>query len=115
MCWNADDTRLITAGMDGAVYEWRVRDAKRDNEVIVKSCNYTCVTLHPDGRYVYAVGSDNKLKELSESQITRDWDSTVTLRQLVMSRSGKVLLAGTAQGTVRFDGWMGGGNVLARL
>jgi hypothetical protein len=29
LCWSADDTRLLSSGADGAVYEWRLSDLKR--------------------------------------------------------------------------------------
>jgi WD40 repeat protein len=67
--WSPDDTRLVTAGMDGAVYEWRLRDLKREKENVLKGCAYTCVLATPDSRAIYAVGSDRKLKELEESPV----------------------------------------------
>jgi WD40 repeat protein len=38
--WSADDTRLVSAGMDGAVYEWKLSDLKRDKESVLKGCQY---------------------------------------------------------------------------
>lgn len=66
--WEADDSRLVTAGMDGAVYEWRLTDLKREKEAVLKGCAYSCVVASPDGRTLYATGSDRKLKELEEVQ-----------------------------------------------
>ncbi len=36
VCWSADDGRVVTCGMDGAVYEWSVRDAKRTGDYVLK-------------------------------------------------------------------------------
>ena len=65
--WTQDDTRLVSAGMDGAVYEWQVKETKRMSENVLKSCAYTCAVCAPDARTIYAVGSDHKLKETSDS------------------------------------------------
>ena len=58
--------------MDGAVYEWNVQAAKREKECVLKSCSYTSVSLSPDLRTTFAVGSDRTLKELvlADSQVT---------------------------------------------
>ena len=34
--WSPDDTKLVSGGMDGAVYEWRVKDLKREKENVLK-------------------------------------------------------------------------------
>ncbi len=34
--WSPDDQRLVTAGADGAVYEWRLQDFKREKENVLK-------------------------------------------------------------------------------
>lgn len=36
MAWSTDDSKLISAGMDGAVYEWRLKDLKREKEHVLK-------------------------------------------------------------------------------
>jgi WD40 repeat protein len=64
--WEADDSRLVTAGMDGAVYEWRLSDLRRDKEAVLKGCAYTAVVASPDGKTLVATGSDRKLKELED-------------------------------------------------
>jgi cilia- and flagella-associated protein 57 len=68
--WNVDDRKIITAGMDGAIYDWALKDlsgangsgVKRESESILKSCSYTCAIAMPDGKGIYAVGSDKTLK-----------------------------------------------------
>ena len=67
--WSQDDTKIISCGMDGAVYEWNVYTGKRDGESVLKSCSYTGVAVSPDGRTTYAVGSDKTLKEICDSQV----------------------------------------------
>ena len=69
--WSGDDSRLVSCSMDGSVYEWNVLSAKREKECVLKNCAYTCVSMSPDLKSVYAVGSDRSLKEinLNESQV----------------------------------------------
>uniref|UniRef100_H2ZKC6 Cilia- and flagella-associated protein 57 n=1 Tax=Ciona savignyi TaxID=51511 RepID=H2ZKC6_CIOSA len=102
IAWSADDNKLISTGMDGAVYEWSAAAAKRVNEVVLKSCAYSGVTVSPSGKHTYAVGSDKSIKEITDSQILRTVDSGgVTLTQVVMSHSGRMLFCGTSNGALR--------------
>jgi len=67
--WSLDDIRVISCGMDGAVYEWEVLTGKRVGENVLKQCGYTGVAIMPDGKQLYAVGTDKMLKEMAESQV----------------------------------------------
>lgn len=67
--WSADDSKLVSCGMDGAVYEWEPLTGKRVGESVLKTCNYTSVTLLPDAKSVLAVGTDRTLKEISNSTV----------------------------------------------
>eukprot|EP00898_Chlorokybus_atmophyticus_P003830 jgi/Chlat1/4448/Chrsp29S00328 len=99
-----DDARLVTAGADGAVYEWRLRDCKREREHVLKGCAYAAaLPAPPDGRTLVAVGSDRTLKELDEAaQLIKEHDANgVVLTQLAVSTSGRALFAGTEKGGLR--------------
>ena len=54
--WSPDDAHIVSAGMDGAVYEWRLKDFKREKENVLKGCNYTSVLSTPDCKTLYAAG-----------------------------------------------------------
>lgn len=68
--WTSDDTRIVTCGVDGAVYEWDVLTGLRLAENVLKLCSYTGVALSPDAKTTFAVGSDHTLKEISDSQVS---------------------------------------------
>lgn len=101
ICWTPDDTKLVSCGMDGAVYEWLLKDFKRTSENVLKSCSYTCAVCSPDARSVYAVGSDMKMKEIADSNINKDFHTGTVITQIVLANSGRMLFAGTDVGTVR--------------
>ncbi|KAH9523432.1 Cilia- and flagella-associated protein 57 [Bulinus truncatus] len=99
--WSADDSKLISCGMDGAVYEWDTFSGKRISESVMKSCNYTSVTVTPDGKTTFAVGTDKTLKEIADSHILREVTaSEITLSAVAMSHSGRMLFAGTVKGAL---------------
>ncbi|XP_044157486.1 cilia- and flagella-associated protein 57 [Bufo gargarizans] len=102
VAWSTDDSKLVSCGLDGAVYEWNSLTGKRESECVLKSCNYSCVALSPDSKTIFAVGSDQTLKEISDSQISREAPSfDVTYTAVAISHSGRMVFTGTNTGTVR--------------
>ncbi|XP_072543115.1 cilia- and flagella-associated protein 57 isoform X2 [Salminus brasiliensis] len=102
IAWSADDSRLVSCGMDGAVYEWNALNGKRESESVLKSCSYAGVTLSPDNKTIFAVGSDCTVKEIQDCQILREMPSDdVAFTTIAITRSGRALFTGTAFGTVR--------------
>lgn len=100
--WSTDDSKLVSCGMDGAIYEWNMFTFKREGESVLKSCSYTGISISPDNRTIYAVGSDKSIKEICDGQILRDVPSNgCVLTQVALSRSGRMLFAGTSSGTLR--------------
>ncbi|XP_010370157.1 cilia- and flagella-associated protein 57 isoform X1 [Rhinopithecus roxellana] len=100
--WNADDSKLISGGTDGAVYEWNLSTGKRETECVLKSCSYNCVTVSPDAKIIFAVGSDHTLKEIADSSILREISAfDVTYTTIVISHSGRMMFVGTSVGTIR--------------
>nr|CDS31813.1 WD repeat containing protein 65 [Hymenolepis microstoma] len=102
LLWSSDDSKLISCGMDGAIYEWDPYTGRRISENVMKSCSYTSVTASEDGKMIYAVGSDRKLKEVTDSTIVQSVNSAdMLLTTVALSRNGKMLVCGSQDGHVR--------------
>ncbi|KAI8901791.1 hypothetical protein BC833DRAFT_76653 [Globomyces pollinis-pini] len=107
--WTADDSKIVTGGSEGAIYEWSLKDLsghagqgiRREAESILKSCSYTCACMTGDSKTIYAVGGDKTLKEIIDGQITREMESDAVLTQVLLSHSGKMMFCGTQNGTIR--------------
>ncbi|KAF4521333.1 hypothetical protein B566_EDAN006920, partial [Ephemera danica] len=54
LSWSQDDTRLVTCGADGAVYEWEVATGKRLEELVTKGTFYQGVSTLGRSNYVVA-------------------------------------------------------------
>jgi hypothetical protein len=113
------DTRLVSAGKDGAVYQWNITEGsigdsknkdsgsassgmKREGEYVLKGCSYTHAIANIDGTLVYAVGSDSQIKEIefqgNMTNATNPVSSDVgVMGQLAMPRSGRLLFTGTSK------------------
>lgn len=89
--WSADDTRIISAGKDGAVYEWKMSDFKRGKEHVLKGCQYTCVVQTPDNFTMLATGTDCTVKELEEhasagTQVRQETETGDVLTNIHLTR-----------------------------
>ncbi|XP_034724351.1 cilia- and flagella-associated protein 57 isoform X3 [Etheostoma cragini] len=100
--WSLDDSRLVSCGMDGAVYEWNTQTGKRESESVLKSCSYTDVAFSSDYKTILAVGTDLTLKEIQDCQVLREVPADeVAHTAVAVSHSGRVVFTGTSSGTVR--------------
>ncbi|XP_075995968.1 cilia- and flagella-associated protein 57 [Genypterus blacodes] len=100
--WSPDDSRLVSCGTDGAVYEWNTHTGKREAESVIKSCSYTGVAFSSDSRSSIAVGTDFTLKEIQDCQVMRELPpDDVAHTAVAVSRSGRVVFTGTSSGSIR--------------
>ena len=107
--WSADDAKITSCGVDGAVYEWTPKEFQRQKEHVKKGTEYGCVVGSTDGENAYAVGADavtktNALRVFDDThQLVREMDTGVLLTQLAMPRSSKsgAMFAAASDGSVR--------------
>jgi cilia- and flagella-associated protein 57 len=106
--WTPDDSRIITAGVDGAIYDWSLKDMsgfggqgiKREVESVLKYCAYSSACTSTDSKTIYAVGNDKTLKEIVDGQIIREVPFEIVLTQVLLSHSGKMMFVGTSTGSI---------------
>ncbi|XP_072308119.1 cilia- and flagella-associated protein 57 [Eucyclogobius newberryi] len=100
--WGPDDRRLVSCGMDGAVYEWNTQTGKRESESVLKTCSYTGMSFSSDYKTIIAVGTDHTLKEIQDCQVLREVPADEAAHSAVaVSRTGRVVFTGTTSGAIR--------------
>ncbi|XP_040421974.1 cilia- and flagella-associated protein 57 isoform X1 [Cygnus olor] len=100
--WSADDAKFVSCDTHGAVYEWNLLTGKRETECVLKSCIYSSIALSSDAKIIFAVGSDQTLKEISESSIQHEVPAfDVDYTAVAVSHSGNMVFVGTSLGTIR--------------
>ncbi|KFH01430.1 WD domain, G-beta repeat-containing protein [Toxoplasma gondii VAND] len=100
LCWSPDDSILVSTGMDGAVYEFSIIKGLRLSDWVYKGINFSSAVVYrgdeENFNTVFVVGSDNSLKEVSNSQLVNTYDAGSTLSSLALPRTTRALFAGTA-------------------
>uniref|UniRef100_A0A8C5TMF2 Cilia and flagella associated protein 57 n=1 Tax=Malurus cyaneus samueli TaxID=2593467 RepID=A0A8C5TMF2_9PASS len=100
--WSADDTKFVSCDTHGAVYAWNLLTSKKESECVLKTCIYSSISLTYDAKIIFAVGSDQTLKEISESSIQQEVSAyDVVYTTVAVSRSGRMVFVGTSLGTIR--------------
>uniref|UniRef100_A0A8C4V989 Cilia and flagella associated protein 57 n=1 Tax=Falco tinnunculus TaxID=100819 RepID=A0A8C4V989_FALTI len=100
--WSTDDAKFVSCDTHGAVYEWNVLTGQRESESVLKSCIYSSIALSSDTKVTFAVGSDQTLKEISESSIQNEVPAFgVVYTAVAVSHSGHMVFVGTSLGTIR--------------
>ncbi|CAK0790838.1 unnamed protein product, partial [Prorocentrum cordatum] len=103
IAWTADDSTIVSTGVDGAVYEYNLLTEGRrsPNDFVLKGTTFSCVIVHTDpstgSNTMYCVGSDKTLKEVSGGVCHNSVESQQTLGQIVLANSAKALFAAVAQ------------------
>ncbi|NWR55089.1 CFA57 protein, partial [Bucorvus abyssinicus] len=100
--WSADDAKVVSCDTHGAVYEWNLLTGERESECVLESCIYSSIALSSDAKIIFAVGSDQTLKEISESSIQHEMPAFgVVYTAVAVSHSGHIVFVGTSLGTIR--------------
>ena len=102
LAWSRDDTRLVSAGVDGAVYQRRLGQSARLHELVQKGCRFTCAAVTQHDR-MYAVGDDRMLKEIVERNVNKTLDAGCVLTSIAINHNTPhdKLIAGTENGVIR--------------
>ena len=90
--WSDDDTRLISSGMDGAVYEWNVFEGRRESENVLKSCSYYSAILASKSGPIYATGNDNRLRAIQDGQVVKEYNLNASVGHLFLAQT--IFIAG---------------------
>ena len=108
ICWKSDDLGMVSAGYDGAVYEWQWgadgMDRVGASDHVLKSSQYEAVvcTVHKNKAAVVAAGRDGMLREIEGGNVGQELRTdTGRITQLQLSPTERLLFAGTETGVLR--------------
>ncbi|CCD17280.1 unnamed protein product [Trypanosoma congolense IL3000] len=104
-----DDTRIVTVGLDGSVFEFSLCDFHKVNDNALKEMTYNCAVA--DVGTVWAAGNDRKLRQFDRSKLSQvavhDLNTT-SIFSMAISPRLKLLFTGCEDGTIRiFNTYLG--------
>ncbi|GAB6020475.1 Cilia- and flagella-associated protein 57, variant 2 [Chamberlinius hualienensis] len=104
IAWSNNDLRVISCGVDGAVYEWDVYSHKRLNEVLVQHSFCNSIATSKDNFTIFVAGCDCVIREMAESQVLAEVDlgASSTLTSVVTLECGKGIIVSSSKGHIWF-------------
>merc|ERR1719353_1548413 len=102
LSWTADDTTLVSAGMDGAVYEYNIlNDGRRESDWVHKGTNFSCVFVYTDpstgSNTTYVVGSEKMLREVAGSSMQNYLVAGKNIGQICLSNSARTMFSSISE------------------
>ncbi|KAK7194984.1 WD domain, G-beta repeat [Novymonas esmeraldas] len=97
-----DDTRLISSGADGAVFEFSLCDFHKVRDNVTKAVTYHSAAA--DVHTVWAAGNDRKMRQMDRATMLQTIEYNLpdaSMRCMLVSQSLKLLFGGCEDGTVR--------------
>lgn len=102
LAWSSDDKFLVSSGCEGSVYEWDISaGGQRVNELVQKGTLYKSIAVSSDQNYIVGVTSSAYLREISKSQMVREFrapDVESSLTTLAFSRSDQIMFTANDRG-----------------
>lgn len=101
MAWSIDDKYLVSSGIDGAIYQWRVSTRERINESVEKGTEFRSLALTRDNM-IYVCTNTGVFREIHNTDIVREIDpnSGIPLTRIALARSDMMLFVGTEAGNL---------------
>ena len=66
--WARNDRKLATAGADGMVFVWKVREGVKETEHSIPRLSYQAAVATPDFGKIFTVADDESIRELTPSK-----------------------------------------------
>ncbi|KAK2582891.1 hypothetical protein KPH14_008965 [Odynerus spinipes] len=101
LLWSQTDLKLISMGEEGAIYEWDMTTGLRTAEIILRNINLYDVVLGADRSFVYCVANDNRIREIRENTVSREFTlADKDIYHIVMNKSDTVLFVTSLGGII---------------
>lgn len=103
IAWTEDDLGFVSAGWDGAIYEWRFYmrgEVSHVQNFTQKGINFSSVLVTPGKggeKAIFAVSNDRLIREIIGSKKTRVVETGTLYGQLALANSTRFLLAGSSE------------------
>jgi WD40 repeat protein len=117
LAWSCDDLKIVSAGHDGAVYEWHSGASSdrapgehgfaRKQEHVTRNLHYSCAVFNASGNTCVAASDDGKVREIVDGTTSREIELPQGTKpaSLLLLAGDRVLLVGTNNGQLLCFNW----------
>ncbi|XP_017883097.1 cilia- and flagella-associated protein 57 [Ceratina calcarata] len=91
LLWSQTDTKLLTMGAEGAVYQWDINTGKRTSEIIIKGIVLLDIALSIDEQTSYCIADDSAIHEIKENSVRQHNVPDVNMYCMVLGKDDQSL------------------------
>ncbi|CAL7949933.1 unnamed protein product [Xylocopa violacea] len=91
LTWTRTDTKLITLGTEGAIYQWDISTGRRTSEIILKGINLYDIAVSADEQITYCIADDNTIREIKENTVRQYTVPVAKMYCMVLGKEDQVL------------------------
>ncbi|KOC64830.1 WD repeat-containing protein 65 [Habropoda laboriosa] len=89
--WSRTDTKLLTLGAEGAIYQWDMSTGRRCAEVILKNIILHDIALSADEQVVYCIANDNFIYEIKDNTVRQHNILVTDMYCMILGKEDQVL------------------------
>ncbi|XP_034177079.1 testes of unusual size [Osmia lignaria lignaria] len=92
LLWSRSDTKLLTLGAEGVIYQWDMSTGQRSAEIILRGFNLYDIAFSSDELTSYCIANDSSIREMKESAVVRQYNlPDVNMYCMVLGKEDQVL------------------------
>ncbi|XP_053985715.1 cilia- and flagella-associated protein 57 [Hylaeus volcanicus] len=100
LLWSQTDTKLLTLGTEGAIYQWDMSTGRRSAEIILRGLNIHDIALCADELISYCIVNDSFIYEIKDN-VTREYSFPgITMHSMVLGKEDQALFLVCIGGTI---------------
>ncbi|XP_035724749.1 cilia- and flagella-associated protein 57-like [Vespa mandarinia] len=73
LIWSQTDTKLISMGEEGAIYEWDINTGQRTAEIILKNIILYDIAIAADESFLYCIANDNRIRKIKNDTVVSEF------------------------------------------
>ncbi|CAK9808395.1 Cilia- and flagella-associated protein 57 [Anthophora plagiata] len=89
--WSRTDTKLLTLGAEGAIYQWDMSTGRRSSEIIFKKVILHDIALSADEQVTYGIANDSHIYEMKDNTIRQHKIPFEEVYCMVLGKEDQVL------------------------
>ncbi|XP_076166847.1 testes of unusual size isoform X2 [Ptiloglossa arizonensis] len=101
LLWSQTDTKLLTLGTEGAIYQWDMSTGRRSAEIILRDHNLYDTVLSANELVSYCIADDSIIREIKDNVVVREYNlHGVTMHSMVLGKEDQTLFLVCTGGTI---------------
>lgn len=83
MVWAPNDTKLVTCGEDGAIYEFNTKSGERDMDIVHPKTIYSDLAISKETNQIFPAAQDGRFREIYNQSVRINYIFVIGLLKII--------------------------------